>query len=54
MSDILDTILARKREEIAELRKTSSIEQLRAQALAQDPPRGFSAALRRARWPGQQ
>ena len=48
MSDILDTILARKREEIAELRKTTTIEQLRAQALAQDPPRGFSAALRRA------
>ncbi|WP_428311132.1 indole-3-glycerol phosphate synthase TrpC [Hydrocarboniphaga sp.] len=48
MSDILDTILARKREEIAELRKTTTIDQLRTLALAQDPLRGFSAALRRA------
>jgi indole-3-glycerol phosphate synthase len=48
MSDILDTILARKREEIAALRKATTLEALTAEAMAQDPPRGFSAALRRA------
>ncbi|MDB5967756.1 MAG: Indole-3-glycerol phosphate synthase [Hydrocarboniphaga sp.] len=46
--DILDTILARKREEIADLRKITTLEKLEALALEQDPPRGFAAALRRA------
>lgn len=48
MSDILDTILARKREEISALRATTTLASLRDQARDQDPPRGFCAALRRA------
>lgn len=46
MSDILDTILARKREEIAALRQEYSEAALRELAAAADAPRGFSAALR--------
>ena len=48
MSDILDRILARKRDEIAALRKTTSLAELTALAQVQSAPRGFSAALRRA------
>ncbi len=53
MSDILDTILARKREEIALLRARSSEAELRAAAANADAPRGFIAALRRSVAEGQ-
>jgi indole-3-glycerol phosphate synthase len=46
MSDILDTILARKREEIAALRRRFSAAALRDRAAAADAPRGFAQALR--------
>jgi indole-3-glycerol phosphate synthase len=45
MSDILDTIIARKHEEIAQLRKTSPRAELLARAKAQAPTRGFAGAL---------
>lgn len=44
-SDILDTILARKREEIAALRKRHSVTTLRELAQSQSAPRGFIRAL---------
>lgn len=47
MNDILERILKRKREEIAELRQRTTAAALRAQALAQPAPRGFAARLRR-------
>ncbi len=53
MSDILDTILARKREEITLLRARSSEAELRAAAANADAPRGFIAALRRSVAEGQ-
>ena len=46
MSDILERILERKREEIADLRKRHSPAQLRERAQAQSAPRGFAASLR--------
>lgn len=46
MSDILASILARKREEVAELRRLHSTESLSARAKLQSAPRGFAAALR--------
>jgi indole-3-glycerol phosphate synthase len=46
MSTILDQILERKREELKALRKRYSARALHDQALAQDAPRGFAAALR--------
>lgn len=45
MSDILETILARKRIEIAELQARIAIGNLERIALAQPSPRGFAAAL---------
>ncbi len=45
MSDILETILARKREEIAALQARIDIGTLERIALAQPAPRGFAAAL---------
>jgi indole-3-glycerol phosphate synthase len=45
---ILDTILARKREEIAERRRARSGAELERLAAAADPPRGFTTALNRA------
>ncbi len=45
MSDILETILARKREEIAVLEARIDIGTLERIALAQPSPRGFAAAL---------
>lgn len=45
MSDILDTILARKRDEIALLGRRYSRSALEALARAADAPRGFIAAL---------
>lgn len=43
---VLDRILARKAEEVAERRATTPIEALREQAGAQTPPRGFVQSLR--------
>ena len=45
MSDMLDRILERKREEVAERKRATTIAQLGELALAQTPPRGFRAAL---------
>lgn len=47
MNDILERILKRKREEIAELRKRQPAAALREQAEKQSPPRGFAASLRK-------
>lgn len=47
MSDILEKILAHKREEIAALRKRHSVASLAELAGAQGAPRGFAEALRR-------
>jgi indole-3-glycerol phosphate synthase len=46
MSDILQRIVAAKREEVAQARAACALSDLREQALAADPPRGFAAALR--------
>jgi indole-3-glycerol phosphate synthase len=46
MSDILQRIVAVKREEVALARAACALSDLRQQALAADPPRGFAAALR--------
>jgi indole-3-glycerol phosphate synthase len=46
MSDILEKILAQKREEVAALRKRHSRESLLELAAAQSAPRGFAVALR--------
>lgn len=46
MSDILDLILTRKREEIAELRRHHSAATLSQKASRQSAPRGFAEALR--------
>lgn len=43
--DILEKILRRKREEIAERSKTVSIEELKTQAAQADPVRGFIASI---------
>ncbi|MGE0334250.1 MAG: indole-3-glycerol phosphate synthase TrpC [Gammaproteobacteria bacterium] len=45
--DILAEIFAHKREEIAARRARRPLAEIRAAALAQPPPRGFEAALRR-------
>ena len=47
MSDILDTILARKVEEVAQRSRTRSLADLRAIADDQAPARGFVAAIQR-------
>jgi len=44
--DILDQILATKRKEVAALRASRSIEELRAEALGSPSPSGFAEALR--------
>lgn len=46
MNDILERILARKREEVADLRRKHSEAALQRRALAQSAPRGFAQALR--------
>lgn len=46
--DILERILARKREELAELRRAYSERSLREKAADADEPRGFKAALRQS------
>ncbi|MCB1607678.1 MAG: indole-3-glycerol phosphate synthase TrpC [Xanthomonadales bacterium] len=48
MSDILDQILRRKREEVADDRRRQSEAQLLALARSQDPARGFLKALQRS------
>jgi indole-3-glycerol phosphate synthase len=53
MSDILETIAAYKREEVAVARRTSSQDAVEARAKAASPPRGFRAALERAAAPGR-
>ncbi len=46
MSDILQTILLRKRAEVAAAQQAVSADQMRAQALEASPVRGFAAAIR--------
>jgi indole-3-glycerol phosphate synthase len=46
MSDILDTILARKVEEIAQRSRVRSLADLKARAADMPPPRGFVEAIR--------
>jgi indole-3-glycerol phosphate synthase len=46
MSDILEKILTRKREEIAERRTRVALAEIVARATDTEPPRGFVAALR--------
>ncbi len=46
MSDILNTILARKAQEVVELKARSSLAEQRARAADAAPMRGFEAALR--------
>jgi indole-3-glycerol phosphate synthase len=52
MSDILKTIEAYKRKEIAAAKAAVSFEEMRARARDADRPRGFAAALRRKREAG--
>lgn len=47
MNDILQTILARKREEIADRKARVSVAELRARNADAPPARGFAAALRK-------
>ena len=47
MSDILNTILARKAEEVLQLKRQSSLSDQRARAADQAPTRGFAAAIDR-------
>ena len=47
MSDILDAILARKREEVAQRSRARPLDDLRAIASGQPPTRSFAAALQR-------
>ncbi len=46
MADILERILAVKTDEIAAAKRAVSLEAMRARALAADPPRDFTGALR--------
>ncbi|HZH44693.1 MAG TPA: indole-3-glycerol phosphate synthase TrpC [Lysobacter sp.] len=47
MSDILTTILARKREEVAQRSRIRPLDELRARAAHQPPTRGFVGAIER-------
>ena len=47
MSTILDTILLRKREEVADRRERVSLFELKTRAASASPPRGFAAAIER-------
>ena len=49
MGDVLQTILARKAEEVAERRRGRPLEAVRDAALAQPAPRAFAQALRAKR-----
>lgn len=53
MSDILDTILARKHQEIAQRSQIRSLEGVRARAEGQSPTRGFVDALKRRHAAGE-
>ncbi|MDQ3288208.1 MAG: indole-3-glycerol phosphate synthase TrpC [Pseudomonadota bacterium] len=53
MSDILNTILARKAEEIQQRSRIRSMSDLRARAAGQPPTRGFVDALKRRRAAGE-
>lgn len=52
MSDILNTILARKAEEIQQRSRVRPLADLRARATSQPPPRGFVDAIKRKRLAG--
>ena len=47
MSTILDTILLRKRDEVAERRERVSLFELKTRAASASPPRGFAVAIER-------
>ena len=47
MSTILDTILLRKREEVADRRERVSLFELKTRAASASPPRGFAVAIER-------
>jgi indole-3-glycerol phosphate synthase len=49
MSDILNQIVAKKREEVAERKRALPLERVREQARAQPPARDFTGALRNGR-----
>ncbi len=53
MSDILDTILARKHQEVAQRSQIRSLDSVRARAEAQPPTRGFVDALKRRHAAGE-
>ncbi len=53
MTDILASIADYKRREVAERRARLTTAEVEARAAAMDGPRGFRAALRRARTPGR-
>jgi indole-3-glycerol phosphate synthase len=53
MSDILETIAAYKRDEVAALRRVHSQDVIEAAAMRAPAPRGFRAALQRAAAPGR-
>lgn len=53
MSDILNTILARKVEEIQQRSRVRPLEDMRARALQQPPTRGFVDAIRRKHAAGE-
>jgi indole-3-glycerol phosphate synthase len=53
VSDILDTILAVKRKEIAEAKRTASVDTVRAQAAIMPPARDFIGAIRAKAAAGQ-
>lgn len=53
MSDILDTIAAYKREEVADRKGRRSLAEVEVAAKAASPPRGFRTALERRHAPGR-
>ena len=53
MSDILETIAAYKREDVAERKRARSLGDLEAAARQASPPRGFRATLERTHGPGR-
>jgi len=53
MSNILDTILARKHEEVRQRSQIRTLDSVRARAANQPPPRGFVEAIRRKHAAGE-
>ena len=53
MSNILDTILARKHEEVRQRSQIRTLDSVRARAANQPPPRGFVDAIRRKHAAGE-